>query len=478
MVSPCPKKNPSKRRNDALPGRFLVCGAAWAILSTSPGLRAEEAPEQGPAPSTQPPVSPNLAPEGSTLTRLAQQVRTLNTARPSLVAVAPAVASHLAREELVALTNKIRTVVGAAVPEARYRPPHPMAPDVARQRARELDLSLVLLSPSLQDGNLSLVVDVIEWPNEFWARTRAPEGTITTHLVFSETADAEIRQFLPSPPGLFTKRQRFESPVQKPIALACGDAEGNGGQALLVVSRRELRLGRFTSTSFKTLARVSWDELSPLSPHPLRAPLASAWIHQGHLYVGLSDRSHLVWLDASLAPRGFAPPAAPSAHGCHRFTSTGLAEAPVSCGPFHSVPPPLEQPAPHGPSLSAIAQASITHPNGTSTQIVIESPIGKQTSVTLVPPSSEKRTFSLPQAGNELKAADLDGDSQAEILSSKNTEDPNEDALVIQSVDEQGLEPRATLDEGPVHALAVCPFAGKNPQTVVAAVGDSLWVLR
>ncbi len=442
-----------------------ACLLALGVLAVTSGALAESAASSGQVSS------------GSTLTRLAQKVGSLPLGRPSLVAVTPTLAADLGKQELTELTERIRAVVAAAVPGARVRLSQALSAAQARQRARELDLSLVLLSPGLRAGELHLDVDVIEWPTPFWARVLSPEGTVTNHWALREPADAEVRRHLPHPKGLLGSVLKVPAPLPGSLALACGDVGPDGGQALVLVGRRDIEIGRLDDGRWSRLARTSWDILSPLSPHPQREPVASVALVSGRLRVGSSDRAYAVELDRSLNPVAYAPQALPLASGeCLEISQTGFSEVPGSCG-FGPSRPVFSAIAPPGSGLELFYQTTLTTAQGTSLSLVLKAPIGSPPELWVVQPAADLLQIPLPEVGSQVAIADLDGDFVPELISSKRVRPPTEDALLIQRLEAGKLSLAAELPAGPISALTVCPFFGRNPQTLVAAVGDELWLI-
>lgn len=87
--------------------------------------------------------------------------------------------------------------------------------------------------------------------------------------------------------------------------------------------------------------------------------------------------------------------------------------------------------------------------------------------------ASERKVLN---AGDQAIWADLDGDGAPELVHS--SEGNASDEIRVDSLSGVGFRRRASLDAPQVHALTVCPFDGKNPRAVVAAVGKELWWIR
>lgn len=108
---------------------------------------------------------------------------------------------------------------------------------------------------------------------------------------------------------------------------------------------------------------------------------------------------------------------------------------------------------------------------------MLKAPIGSPPELWVVQPAADLLQIPLPEVGSQVAIADLDGDFVPELISSKRVRPPTEDALLIQRLEAGKLSLAAELPAGPISALTVCPFFGRNPQTLVAAVGDELWLI-
>jgi len=421
---------------------------------------------------------------GSTLTRLSRKISQISATTPALAAVTPLSGVALEKSERGELESKLVRVLGSAVVGARSRADQPLSEAVARQRALELGLTLVLLRPVLEHGQLTVDVDVIEWELSFWARTRKPRGTVVVHASVSEPADAEIRRYLPRPPGLLAKELRFRAPEQGSIGLACGDTQGGGNSELLIIGRHQLFLGRLSQAgaggrgSFLARRQIEWSSLSELSPHPLRAPLSGAWLEPGVVLVGSSDRSALVKLDPELSHPLFARPAFPTDLGrCHAFTATGIAAEASSCGPLTAAQPKTTAAALEVSSHDALAVLSHTDERGIVTTYELVSNPGGKVSLTIESPLEERKVHVLPGRGAQVALADLDGDGIVEAITT-GPDDGAVDTIEIHSLRAEGPVLVASRKLGPVRALSVCPFEGKNPQRLAVLLDGEIRVFE
>lgn len=420
---------------------------------------------------------PRTSTHGSSLSRLSQAIGQLPLTEASLVVFGP-----LGEQGEVKLSDDARKslhvqlvqIVGSGVSLARTRLSEALSPREARTQARRRGLALVYIAPSMAGGSLALEVTFTQWPTSFWQRTLLPEGTTTLHESLRVPADELIRRLLPPARGLMTETKKFKNPIQSPVALSCGDIDGDGGQELLIVGRRDLALGRFTENQFVTEVKSNWADLSPVADSPLRAPLGAAQMDESGAIIGLSDRARMVKLDSQLKLLSDAPRAYPlSVKDCVQFTPTGLSENSFQCD-FH---PAGTRPAGRG-ALDALAMGQVTEPSGVVSRVTTVLPVGED---------SLTRVESGAHTGAELKSAkigdafvwsDLDGDGSLELLSSSASGANGQDAILVHSLKEGRLRPLTELKAGPIHAVIACPFAGSNPLLVVAAVGNELWVLQ
>ncbi len=414
---------------------------------------------------------------GSSLSRLALALGQLPLTEASLVVFGPLREQgeiKLSEEARATLHAQLVQVVGSGVPLARTRLAEPLKNHQARTQARRHQLALTYVSPSMIGGSLILDVTFTQWPSSFWQRVLLPEGTTTLHESLRVPADEVIRRLLPPARGLLSETKKFPSPIQSPVALACGDIDGDGGQELLIVGRRDVVLGRFHRNQFVTEAKNNWAELSPIADSPLRAPLGAAAMDETGAVIGLSDRARMVKLDSQLKLLTDAPRAYPlSMRDCAQFGPTGISENRFVC----DLDDRTARPARIG-ALDASATGQVTEPSGVVSQVTTVLPLGENSLTRVESGAQAGIEFKLPNIGDALVWSDLEGDGSLELLSSRATRRNEQDAIVVHSLKDGQLQPVAELQAGPVHALTTCPFAGNNPLLVVAAVGGELWVLQ
>lgn len=430
------------------------------------------------------PVGHPARSERSALATLAERLaQELTVAEPVLVAVAPVRTSveGVRKAELNRLHEKIRTVVASAIPLVHARLAAPASFSEARSAARRADRPLVFLQPELRGGTLLLSVDSVQWPHGFWQRTKNPEGTVVQHLALSVPADGEIRSFLPRPSGIFASKKTFPNPIPDPLAIACGDADGNGGQEVVVVGRRRIMVGRFSEAGFVRSYEADWSAESPVSSTPLRAPLASAIVEPGAVTIGLSDRMFGLRLvatpqgegrDAEFAPQKITRTYPVGDGRCLQYSATGILPEEEPCWTSGHVAVPKE-------SLAVWLRAVVTDARGIPRVVTLRSTAsGHAAEVEVRSTSSPTGRAALEHVGDQFAIADLDGDGLVEVVSTSPSERHERDSITVHTFDEGKLVPRRTLAAGPVHAMGVCPFFGKNPLAVVAAVGREFWVLQ
>jgi hypothetical protein len=123
------------------------------------------------------------------------------------------------------------------------------------------------------------------------------------------------------------------------------------------------------------------------------------------------------------------------------------------------------------------ASAALTDPQGTTSNF--ELAVTERDGELLVErPAATTLRQTIPGLGAQVALADLDGDSTMEIISSRATSSKEEDGILAHRIVDHGADLLAEVPTGPVSAVAVCPFDGENPLTVIAAVESELWVLR
>ncbi len=389
----------------------------------------------------------------------------------ALLATAP-VQSDVALERSAAFGERLVRVVGGALGAGMQVHPEPVPLAEARALAGQRGRPLVYLTPELMAGKLRVTADVYLSARAFWDRVKAPSNAPLHHAFAERAADGELRAFFPRPPLVVTRRDSAQLTDASVLAMACGDADGDGGDELLLVGRRRVTLARVTSGQLAPRVERAWTDLSAVAPSPLRSPLASARIQGGFVDVGLSDRADLLRLDRALAPRARGEQALPWPDGgCSRLDAVGASSTPTAC--FNREAP---WPGAGDRSVDAFAAGFVVNAQGETRRVVAVRPSAERQALLL---DDRGRTASLADVGAQLALGDLDGDGQIEIISSRPTLDPTKDTLRVDTWHSNGkLSKRFELPLSEVRALAVCPWSGQGLAPLVAAAADRVWVFR
>jgi hypothetical protein len=380
-------------------------------------------------------------------------------------------------------------VAGRRGPSSHARA-EPLATLQAARDAVHGESVLVHLLPEIAGGKLRVTADVYPVPRNVWARIRNPAPGPIAHAFAEASLDAELRTYL-APVPLVTasvdRAKNFESDV---VALACGDVDQDGALEIVAVSRRRVSLLRLRAGRVQILASRAWPDLSPVAPAPLREAIGFASIVSppagpGFVDVGLTDRAKSVRLDGELHTvtsfLGLAVPDGPSS-ACTRLPG------PVVTGPVAPCRP--GDPSPSMPSVGGQydAFASTRLIAATGAPYVVWA--GRDRGGLEARDDAGHKTALEGSIGAQLALGDLDQDGEPEILTSLDTLNPLDDAVVIRSWSRamhipMGAGPSARLREvqripaaSGIHALAVCPPDGPGAAPFVVATADELWVVR
>jgi hypothetical protein len=343
-------------------------------------------------------------------------------------------------------------------------------PEHARALARG-SRPMLLVKPALQNDRLVVGLEVLAPKPDPKASVDEP----IARFVIPHWLDAEVRRFLQ--PVTIAKHgfRRLAAVDSDTIALACGEVWPTGIVAVATAGRKAVSVAALQGelVAAPTL-RPSWRELSEVAPKPLREPLASVtFTPSGAVLVGSTDRAHgkrLVvgatseWrdLDARLPwPGG----------GCANLDGLFVAPRAVPCmkGEPATTAPLLREP------LDAIAGTNLVSRAGTL-RLVRAGRSSTDGSVTV---SDGAREVRLEHAGAALALADLDGDGAPELLTSLDTADPSEDALVVYSWLGAELKERlrVPVPDG-VRAIAACPQPESGVAPVLLVAGNAIWMLK
>lgn len=326
---------------------------------------------------------------------------------------------------------------------------------------------LVFVAVEIQKGQLRVTVDRYPVVSNGWDRLRLPPPPPVAHAFATVPIDAEVRSFLPPillEQAKVTRASHGEGDV---LAAACGDVDGDGGLDLVLVSRQRVAVGRLRSGRFAVEKSAAWSALAPLSPTPLREPLAGASVDApGRLLVGTTDRGGVL-LDGKLAvqdrfagiPAGDSRCASPrpdaGAFAGELTPCLGKSAASRSVARFDAVASWLPSRRDGAPEpLSVTREAGTTRVrNGADDRVLVDG------------------------AGAQLALGDLDLDGQPELVSSL---DAGDDALRIQTLAADGTLRERLRVGAPagVRALAICPPEENGAPTLVAIVGAEVWLVR
>jgi hypothetical protein len=335
---------------------------------------------------------------------------------------------------------------------------------------------VIVVRGELANNGFSAVADELAGMPRFWERLRKFTPKSRAHAFASRALDAELKSFLPLAPLVVTRIDR-SAPLEEPsIALACGDADGDGSPEIVSVGRQRIQLGRIEKGRFVVFQSLAWGALADVAPSPLREPIAAAAVRApGVLEVGSSDRGSALRLDASLRVVARFPDRLPwPGAGCAAIDAIALGQDPVPC---ERAPARGAANTPRSPGVDAIAGVRSVRANG-----AIESVLARrrQQDAFVEVQLGARWIPSAAPAGAQLALGDLDGDGRAELVSSSDTRDPKLDFVRVETLDDQGQLREAFRVPVPsgVQALGICPLEGTGLSPLVLATGDGLWVVR
>lgn len=335
--------------------------------------------------------------------------------------------------------------------------------------------ALVYVQTELSKGDLRTTIDVYPSMANAWDRIRNPLPAPTGHAFASAKIDAEVRTFLAPLVLEQASWHRARHDEGDVLAVACGDADGDGGQELVLVSRARVAMGRVRGGKFVAERTAPWTALAQRAPVPMRDPLAAAVVMQGGVQVGSTDRASLSLTPDFVGHRPILGLPAWSGEGLVCLApepSAGAFDgAPFDCVAARDTKPKLAVPAPR---YDAIGAASIVDPAGAVRPVVaVHEPSGKLKLRMGDAPGAPDGTY-----GAQLAVLDLDQDGAPEIATSV---DGPDDAVNVWSWSGNGNELRGRIHlaaPAGVRAMAACPPEDNGQPALVAVVGAELWFVR
>jgi hypothetical protein len=374
---------------------------------------------------------------------------------------APELATRLARFVARSIGPRAASVAGAST--------------LAEAEARSPSAGLVVfVVAEIVGGEIRVTADAFPVTRSFWDRVRGVGAGPVAHAFAMRRLDGEIATFLPRVPLVAGHVDKGSLQTSDVVALACGDVDGDGALEIVAIGRRRIQLGRIRQGRFVSVAEALWPSLSPVAPSPLRDPIGSAAIAPGrYVDVGITDRASGLRLGPSLDRIRKLDEILPwTGVGClgRSGVAVGL-PGPCARGerPLLDVGEVAE--------TDAIASGRVVNGEG---QSILVAAYRERASGKAILRDDRGRTAEVPGAGAEIAVGDLDLDGQPEFVSSSDTLNPAEDALVVRSWGKDGAireRFRLPAPEG-IHAVAVCPPEDARMAPIVLATGASVWVVR
>jgi hypothetical protein len=306
-----------------------------------------------------------------------------------------------------------------------------------------------------------------------------PERILHQNTVLRVPADGQVRALSPPAQTGLAKLESAKTPIRAPIALACGDF-GEGREEILIVGRQTLAIGALKNGKFESRVSRPYADLSPVAGAPLRLPLGAAVSTHEGTFVGVSDREEFLLLDHHLRVIGRSKRTYPLGEGlCAPFTETGISSSSEPCPSMKSNTPPGVSNLLEGPGLDAFAVGQMTQAAGTTTDYLATLATGKsELSLSISSAAVGRKSQKLQELGSAIALGDIDGDGTMDLVTSNASAPSEEDLLLVISHLEDTPQPVARRAMKSISALALCPFSGTNPLTIVVASGDQLLLLH
>jgi hypothetical protein len=379
---------------------------------------------------------------------------------------------------------------------------HPLTAQLATARAVAGRASaLVYVRSAIVKGDLRATLDVYPSMANAWDRIRNPLPLPTSHAAASAKIDAEIRPFLAPLVLEQATVERARHDEGDVLAAACGDVDGDGDNAVVLVSAARVALGHLRAGRFVAERTAAWSALGPALPVPMREPIAEAVVVRGAVGVGTTDHGGLRLTPALTvdAPLVGLPVWGGDDIVCLRpEASVGAFDgAPVECSFRREPRPKMAVPAPRfdafGAALVADALGSVR------TVVAVREPSGRLRLKTGDTLGATDGTF-----GAQLAVGDLDQDGAAEIVTSADlTPGGAQSARLDDAIDIATWSPGSPGSASPaspaspgspvaselrgrfhlaapggVRALAMCPSGDHGEPALIAVVGGEVWTIR
>jgi hypothetical protein len=344
--------------------------------------------------------------------------------------------------------------------------------------------ALVYVQTAIAKGDLRTTIDVYPPTGNAWDRIRNPLPSPAAHGFATSKIDAEVRTFLT--PLLLEQASvdRARHDEGDVLAAACGDVNGDGGNELVLVSAARVAMGRIRGGRFVPERTAPWEGLVPALAVPMRDPLAEAAIAPGAVDVGSTDRGGVrltgdLTVDAPLL--GLPVWGGEGVVCLMPEPSAGAFDgAPVECSLRNDPRPAMAVPAPR---FDAFGAATIADAAGIAhTVIAVREPSGR-----LRLKSGDALGVPDGAFGAQLAVGDLDQDGVPEVATSLELPVAGagigkaDDAIDVASWTPGGSDLRERIHlaaPGGVRALAMCPPEEHGEPTLVAVVGDEVWLIR
>jgi hypothetical protein len=478
-----------KAMRASIPRALVGCAGGAVLVALAWADAAVAQPKPGRASAPAPRASASVAP--------APAPSVAKAPRAAIAAVAESIAKQLAP-----IRGRVLVAAGALASDAGApRGPQLVAAIVAQLSGRRADGSrtkaepttlpsaralvkgdaaLVYLTIEIGGGELRVKADVYPVPGTVWARARDPEPAPSLHAFARAPLDAEVRTYLTPIPLVAAhvdRARNFEGDV---VALACGDFHGDGVPEILAVSRRRVTTLRLRGGRVSPIVSRSWPDLAKVNPAPLREPLAFATVAARDgtpfLDVGLTDRASSVRLDGDLKLTDLLPGVAlPDGDGtaCARGGNVVVTGPVAPCARGDGA----TYAATVGGKYDAFASARVVSPRGDAFVVWV----GREADKLELRDDAGRKLF-FDDVGAQLAVGDLDQDGDPEVISTIDTQNPFEDAVVVRSWSR--AQPGKLRDvmripaAAGVRALAVCPPDGPGRAPFVVATTDEIWVVR